>query len=164
MTETDRQKRNADRLGELFPSFGARVQGVIEDLEGVGLRPRIQDGYRSPQDQLAAFNAGRSKLKFGFHNITAPDGTPEALAVDLLDDDNPLHPPTSYLLRLAYAARKRGLATGILWGLPKNLQDGVVAAIKGGKFDAKVKVGWDPTHVEPTGITVKDAQAGKRPL
>ena len=163
MTEAARQKRNADRLKELFPAFGKRVMLVIADLEKVQLRPRIQDAYRSPADQLVAFNSGNSKLKFGFHNVTRADGTPESLAVDLLDDSSPLKPSTSYLLQLASAARKRGLETGILWGLPANLQQGVNGAIQAGDFQAIVKVGWDPTHLQPIGITVAQAKSGQRP-
>ena len=87
MTEPARRARNESRLQELFPTFRARIRRVIKRLEDNGLRPRIQDAHRSPEDQLAAFNAGHSKLKFGFHNVTAGDGTPEALAVDMLDDD-----------------------------------------------------------------------------
>ncbi len=163
MTEAARQNRNTQRLEELFPAFRKRIKLVIADLENVQLRPRIQDAYRSPADQLAAFESGHSKLKFGFHNVTGADGTPESLAVDLLDDNNPLKPPTSYLLQLASAARNRGLETGILWGLPANLQQGVNAAIEAGDFQATVKVGWDPTHVQPVGITVAQAKLGQRP-
>ncbi|MDZ4800932.1 MAG: hypothetical protein SGI92_22465 [Bryobacteraceae bacterium] len=163
MTEEARLKRNADRLKELFPAFAKRLKLVMSDLEKAQLRPRIQDGYRSPADQLVAFNSGHSKLKFGFHNVTASDGTPESLAVDLLDDNKPLSPSTSYLLQLARAARRQGLETGILWGLPAILQQGVNDAIDAQDFQAAVKVGWDPTHIQPTGITVAQAKSGQRP-
>ena len=104
MNETDRQARNADRLAEVFPTFAVRVQAIIVDLEGQGLRPRIQDAWRSPADQLKAYLSGHSKLKYGFHNITGPNGEPQGLAVDLLDDDHPAHEGSEYLLRLAAAA------------------------------------------------------------
>jgi hypothetical protein len=163
MTEEARVKRNNEKLQELFPTFAARMTQVLADLESAGIRPRIQDAYRSPADQLKAFNSGHSKLKFGFHNVTGADGKPESLAVDLLDDDHPLTPPTAYLLRLAAVAQKHALETGILWGLPAPLQKGVKAAIAAGNFAVKVKVGWDPTHFQPTGITVQEAKDGKRP-
>ncbi len=54
MKEADRQKRNNDRLGELYPAFRARVQKVIVDLESSGIRPRIQDAWRSQADQWIA--------------------------------------------------------------------------------------------------------------
>lgn len=163
MKEDARKKRNKDRLEELFPTFRARLEKVIKDLEGEGLRPRIQDAWRSPADQLAAFNAGHSKLKFGFHNVTGSKGEKEALAVDLLDDDDPLNPGKPYLLKLAAAAEQHALTTGVRWGVPKKLIAGIDNAIAAKDWKADVKIGWDPTHVEPTGITVSEAKAGIRP-
>lgn len=164
MTEIQRKKRNAERLLELFPTYRSRLVKVIEEMEAMGMRPRIQDGYRTPADQLAAFNSGHSKLKFGFHNVTGPNGEKESLAVDMIDDNNPLASPTSYLLRLAFASEKNGLETGIRWGLPVSLRQAIDAAIAAKNFDAPVKTGWDPTHVQPTGISVAEAKAGKRPV
>ena len=115
-----------------------------------------------PEDQLTAYLNGNSKVKFGFHNVTGVDGRREALAVELLDDDAPLAPGAPYVLRLAAAAAE-GLATGALWGLPAKLKSGTEAAIAAGDFDAPVKIGWDPCHVEPTGITIAQAKVGKRP-
>lgn len=163
MIEANRIKRNSDKLTELYPTFAARIAKVIADLETDGIRPRIQDAYRSPADQLTAFNTGHSKLKYGFHNVTGAGGAPESLAVDLLDDDHPATPPTSYLLRVAASAQKQGLISGILWGLPAGLQAGVATAVAAKNFSAPVKVGWDPTHIEPTGLTPQDAKSGKRP-
>lgn len=163
MNEVQRKGRNEERLTELFPTFRTRVSAVIAELEAQGLRPRIQDAWRSPQNQLIAFNSGHSELQFGFHNVTGPHGEKQALAVDLLDDDAPLAPSTRYLLMVARAARNHGLQTGILWGLPDKLRDAVDAAIDASDFNAPVKVGWDPTHIEPTGITVADAENGIRP-
>ena len=163
MNEAARKARNDQRLKELFPTFRARLERVIAELEGNGLRPRIQDGWRSPADQLKAFNNGNSKLRFGFHNVTSSSGSAESLAVDMLDDDSPLASRKPYLLQLAAAAEKAGLATGIRWGVPKSLRGAIDAAIAAKDWDANVKIGWDPTHVEPTGITVAEAKSGKRP-
>ena len=142
MDENARRTRNAQKLTELYPIFRVRVSAVIQSLEGQGIRPRIQEAWRSPQAQLDAFSSGHSKLKFGFHNICGAGGTPESLAVDLLDDDNPLNPATSYLLQVAAA---------------------IDAALTAKNWTAPVKVGWDPTHIEPMGLTVTEAKAGKRP-
>lgn len=164
MTELLRKQRNADRLLELFPTFRVRIAQVITGLEAMGVRPRIQDGYRSPADQLKAFNTGHSKLKFGFHNVTGANGEKESLAVDMLDDDNPLNMPTSYLLKLTAASEKNGLICGIRWGLPTKLRQAIDAAIALQDWNAPVKVGWDPSHIQPTGITVSEAKNGKRPV
>src|SRR5258708_29977981 len=135
MNEQKRKERNTQRLTELWPAFAKKIKAVIADLEAAGLRPRIQDAYRSPADQLKAFNSGNSKLKFGFHNVTGAGGKPESLAVDLLDDDHPLASPTPYLLRLAATAQKFGLETGVLWGLPSAMQQAVKQAIASGAFN-----------------------------
>lgn len=163
MNEPKRLERNQERLTELYPTFSKRVASVIAELEKRGYRPRIQDAWRSIEDQRKAYESGHSKLKFGFHNITADDGTPEALAVDLLDDDFPLASRKAYLLNLVQVSEKNGLTTGIRWGLTAKLSAGVDAAIAAEDWTANVKIGWDPTHVEPTGITVKDAKNGRRP-
>lgn len=164
MKEPDRIARNKARLAECHPVFAAKVERVIADMLKRGYRCRIQDGYRSPAAQLEAARTGHSKLRWGFHCATSPTGRPEAMAVDLLDDDAPLAPSTPYLLTLAHVAQTAGnLRTGILWGLPNSLMLATAAAVLSGNFKAPVRVGWDPTHLEWFGISVADAKAGKRP-
>jgi hypothetical protein len=163
MNEAKRKERNAQRVTELWPAFATRIKAVIIDLESKGLRPRIQDAYRSPADQLIAFESGHSKLKYGFHNVTGAGGKKESLAVDMLDDDHPAQEGPEYLLHLAAAAETQGLVTGIRWGLPPNLSNAVDAALADKNWQAPVKVGWDPSHVQPTNITPEQAKGGKRP-
>jgi hypothetical protein len=164
MEESARKARNTQRMSTLYPAFAARLVKVIQQLEADGLRPRIQDAWRSPAEQLAAFNAGHSKLKYGFHNVTDKNGAPEALAVDLLDDNAPLNPAKTYMLKLAAAAEAAGLTTGVRWGLPAMFKAAIDEAIAAQNWKAEVKIGWDPLHVEPTGITVQEAKQGKRPI
>ena len=163
MLEADRRMRNEIRLLELYPAFRVRIEKVIVSLEAKGIRPRIQDAWRSPAKQEKAFKSGHSQLLFGFHNVTASDGAPQALAVDLVDDDSPLSPSKNYLLQLAAAVEAAGLITGIRWGLPEELIGAIDAAIAAQDWDANVKAGWDPAHVQPTGISVAQAKAGMRP-
>ena len=163
MIEQKRKERNTQWLTELWPAFAKKIKAVIADLEAQGLRPRIQEAYRSPADQLKAFNSGHSKLKFGFHNVTGAGGKKESLAVDMLDDNHAAHEGTEYLLHLAAAAEAQGLETGIRWKVAKRLIKGIDAAIAAKDWKAKVKVGWDPCHIQPTGITTKQAKEGKRP-
>src|SRR4051812_48603336 len=111
MNEQQRKERNTQRVTELWPSFGQKIEAVIAAMEAAGLRPRIQDAWRSPEDQLKAFNTGHSKLKFGFHNVTGAGGHKEALAVDMLDDDHPLNSAPGYLLQLAAIAESQGVVT-----------------------------------------------------
>ena len=163
MNEHDRLARNATRMLDLHPAMRTRVAAIIHDLEQEGYRPRIQAAYRSPADQLAAYRSGHSKLRWGFHNATAADGTPEALAVDLLDDDRPLEPTRAYMLALARLAAVQRCQTGIAWGLPKSLRLGLQRAID--THDTSwSKYGWDSLHLEPSDVTVAAARAGARPL
>jgi hypothetical protein len=163
MEETKRKERNQQRLAECFPTFATRMAAVIQDMEVQGFRPRIQDAHRTIEKQLEAFINGFSKVKFGFHNVTGANGKPEALAVDLLDDDKPLEPTREYLIRLAATAEAQGLQTGIFFGLPQTLRKGLNQAIKDLNFSSAVKIGFDPTHVEVVGISIAEAKAGKRP-
>jgi hypothetical protein len=164
MNEAARKERNKQRLGECFPAYAQRLEAVIHDLEAEGFRPRIQDAHRSIEDQLLAFQRGTSKVKFGFHNVTGANGRPEALAVDLIDDDHPLNSARKYLIRLAGIAQAHGLQTGIFFGLPPALRKGLRKAIEDLNFGANVKIGFDPTHVEVAGISIAEAKAGKRPV
>ena len=164
MKEPARVERNKQRLGECFPVFAKRVANVIKDMETLGFRPRIQDAHRTIEDQLKAFNNGFSDVKFGFHNVTGATGKPESLAVDVLDDDHPLAPPRKYVITLASVAQKRQLHSGIFFRLKtaaerKALQD----AIDSLDSDLKIRIGFDPTHLEPTGLTIAQAKAGVRP-
>jgi hypothetical protein len=163
MIEAARKARNQQRLAELYPTFRERLKRVINDLEAAGFRPRIQDAWRSEADQLKAYNTGHSKLKYGFHNVTGPKLEKEALAVDLLDDNSPLKPSSRYVLHVAAAAEKHALVTGARWGLPKKLADAIDAAIASQNWEAPVKIGWDPVHVESRGVTVSEAKQGQRP-
>jgi LysM domain-containing protein len=163
MEERARQQRNKARLVECFPAFSTRLKRVLKALEAQGFRPRIQDAWRSRAAQLAAFNAGTSKLKFGYHNVTGAGEKKEALAADVLDDNRPLAPTTRYKLALAQAARAQGLETGILFDLPPALAAGVEAALAAGNLGAELKTGWDPTHVQVTSPSVAGARAGTRP-
>ena len=163
MTDEARRARNAGRLLECYPTFRARVAKVIAAMEAAGFRPRIQDAWRSPEEQLEAYKTGHSKLRWGFHNATGPKGEKEALAVDLIDDDHPLNSAKAYLLRLAACARDAKLETGILWGLPPRLQQAVVAAIVAGQWGLDLKLGWDPSHLQPIDLTSIEARRGERP-
>lgn len=163
MLEKDRQSRNQQMLAEMYPAFRTRVEAVVKELESYGYRPRIQESWRSPSDQMAAFRSGHSQLMYGFHNVTAANGTKEALAADIIDDDNPLSLKLPYVIHLIAAAENNDVTTGIYW----NLTDASVAAIHTAvatkDWNAKLRIGWDPLHVEATGITTKEAQLGKRP-
>jgi len=87
----------------------------------------------------------------------------ESLSLDMLDDKQPAQEGSESLLHLAAAAEAQGLVTGIRWGVPANLRKAIDTAIANKNWKAPVKVGWDPCHIEPTGITPEQAKIGKRP-
>lgn len=168
MNEQQRNKWNEDKLVELYPSFRDKMREILIELESCGIRPRIHEAWRSEEDQLKAFNSKHSKLKYGFHNVTAPNGTKEALAVDMVDDDivnnkKTDHTYVEFLLRLFAAARMRGLTTGIEWGLEEFAIEAIHNAIATGNWKTPVRHGWDEAHVQPVDITPKEARDGKRP-
>lgn len=165
MDEQSRKQRNDSRLQELYPTFRQRIEAVILELESNGFRPRIQEAWRSIADQKKKVTNGHSKVEFGFHNVTAPDGTKEALAVDLIDDDAPLKPSKNYILHLAAAAEAQGLETGIRWGTFSEDEIAAIdSAIATQDWNADIKIGWDPMHVQPTDVTIDQAKDGARPV
>lgn len=162
MTEQQRYDRNKAMLAQCDPMFGKAVSLVIWEAQALGFYPRIQCAWRSVADQMTAFQAGMSHVQFGFHNITGVGGLPEALAVDVLDDDHPLSPSRAYVVALARIGRKHGLQTGIDWDLPMNVRVALNAAIDHGE-SWPGKIGFDPTHLETTAVTLDQARAGQRP-
>ncbi len=137
---------------------------MVRELESAGLRPRITEAWRSAAEQEAAYKSGKSQVLYGFHNVTMADGDKVALAVDIVDDDNPQTTGTAFMLRLAAAAERNQLITRIRWGLTDDKIRTLDAAIAAGNWNAPVHVGWDSLHVEITGLTTAEARAGKRPL
>lgn len=165
MKEADRLARNTQRLGECWGPFAKRVRKVLDRLEGRGFRPRIQDGWRSQADQDRAFRDGFSKVRRSFHSVTGVGGLPEALAVDILDDDYPLNPRRSYLVALWQEAQAEDLETGLFWGLAKAQTDKLRQAISIQDWQTlnRLAIGWDPTHVECRGVSIPEAYKGIRP-
>jgi hypothetical protein len=163
MTEEQREARNAEKLTECQLTFRRKVKAILEDLESHGLRPRIQEAWRSPARQKQLLAEGFTKVRWGMHNATDSDGKPESLAVDILDDDRPNNESTQFLLLLASSAKAHGCITGIAWGLSQKSRKRVEEAIAEREFDAPIPVGWDPCHVQIGGISVREARAGKRP-
>ena len=163
MNEPDRILYNKNKLQEMYPYFRVRVEAVVKEMEQTGYRPRIQTAWRSPADQLDAYKNGTSQVQYGFHNVTSTTGVKESLAADIWDDDRLEKVKVDYMLHLAAAAEANGLTTGIRWDLADEDSVLIDIAIQNKNWDAKVRVGWDPLHVEPTGITIQEARNGRRP-
>jgi hypothetical protein len=159
LCEVRRIALNADGLMDCDVAFAAKAKSVIHDLEAQGFRPWIRGSWRSVEAQEQAFNSSRSELRLGFHNITGPRGERRGFAMDVIEDQDSKNTSAKYAISLALAARKYGLATGILWGLNSQERAAVGMAIETQRFDKSIKLGWDPCHLEPQGLTLTDALA-----
>jgi len=163
MNEAERKLYNQNKLQDLYPLFRTKIEAVIREMEQAGYRPRVQTAWRSPADQLDAYRRGSTKVQYGFHNVTGAIGAKEALAADIWDDDRLEKVKVDFMLRLAAAAEANGLITGIRWDLADEDSVLIDIALQNRNWDAKVRVGWDPLHVEITGITIPEARDGRRP-
>ncbi len=67
------------------------------------------------------------------------------------------------MLRLAAAAQRNGLATGIRWGLIDTYSKAIDDAIAAQSWTVPIHVGWDPLHVEITGLTIPEGQTWQAP-
>ena len=164
MNDALRHERNKQRLGELHPWMRERVALLLVELESDGWKPRIQDAWRSPEDQKKAFDSGHSKLLYGYHNVTGPHGEMESFACDILrEDDTVLIAEKEYCIALAYYAHNLGLSTGIAWGFNEAMRKATMDAVYAKDTKANVKISWDPTHVEPAYFWLEKLKIGWRP-
>lgn len=75
----------AERFASLEMTFQPQIAAILAELRTAGYNPIIASAWRSIPTQLQLFAAGKSKVKFSFHNNTEPDGTAAALAADIVD-------------------------------------------------------------------------------
>jgi hypothetical protein len=172
MNDIARLARNDAMLAQCWPGFATQLRPVLLQLGTEKWRPRVQQAWRSPAEQLLDVAKGVSTVSYGFHNVTGASGGPESLAIDLVDDDSPLSARWRFICRVNELVARAGLMTGILWtprgGTPLTQVEiaRIGNAIATGDW-AKVKrsrIGFDSLHVQPVGLKPREAQAGKRPL
>jgi hypothetical protein len=135
------------KLLDLYPDFRRRVLWVLRDLQGKGWEPVVASAWRSEEEQLNLFRMKRSKLKYGFHNVTSKQGRPESLAADIVDRrwywNMPILKIMKYRKDIMSSCKAHGLLSGGAW-----LSFGVYG---------------DFAHVEAVGVSVGEAKIGKRP-
>lgn len=164
MLALQRKTLNAARLLKLNPAMRRKVAAIIADLEAHGYQPLIDaQVWRSPAQQAKLKAQGRSKVSYSFHNCTTRAGLPDSLAADITDARYGWESPKAFWLTLAAAAQAHGCTTGIYWGLSVDKRIKIRKAIARRDFNALVELGWDTAHVEPSGLTLDEAKAGKRP-
>jgi hypothetical protein len=125
------------KLDELHPILRRKVKAVLADLEGHGLHPVIAVAWRSPADQVKAFKAGHSQVRWGFHCATYPDGRPCALACDVVDAKKGWGAPAKFWKLLASSRDAHGLHETADWD-PAHIQ------LLPNSMRLKVKGGWLP--------------------
>ena len=116
MTPEQRHHNNLKKLGEVYKPFQPKVEKILGDLQSLGWHAIIAQAWRSIDDQLAAFRAGNSKVKFSYHNVKI-NGKKAAMAVDIVDDrynwDIPQNHP--FWEALGKVAKKYGCYWGGDW-------------------------------------------------
>jgi hypothetical protein len=105
------------KLRSMAPSFRAKVEQVVAALKQRGLQPKIFYGWRSVAVQQKLFAAGKSTVKFSFHNGQTPGGVPYAWAADIVDARWGWKEPDCmvFFKALGEEARKVGLVWGGDW-------------------------------------------------
>lgn len=152
--------RAAVILASAHPIIARRFLAVQASMLALGWRVSPIGAWRSTARQLEHKLAGRSRVTWGLHNATAPDGSPESLAIDYSIE--PLEPlicssaaefrRTRALVYLAAAsvARRHWLRSGAEWSLRGEWAD--------------YSVGWDPAHLEAADCpSYSAARQGWRP-
>ena len=102
------------KLASLEPAFRAKIEKVIAKLKADSFQPTIVFGWRSVAVQKKLKAEGKSKVSFSFHNAQKPDGTPNALAVDICDTRWAWNEPDCHKFFKALGAA--GKTEGLVWG------------------------------------------------
>ena len=164
--EARRISQNNSNLAKMSPTMRTKIRAVLSDEEKAGYKPIIDNAvWRSKAEQLALYRKGYSKVTFSFHNASTAQGKADSLAADIVDQRWGWTgmTPKSYWLVQARSARVHGLYSGTHFGLSSANKKKLDAALDARNFGFVGPIGWDPAHVEPTGITLGQARKGIRP-
>lgn len=154
MIEILRQKRNRDQLALMHPQARASTVRVLLEIERRGYRPRLQETFRTPMQQLEKWSAGLSRIRTAGPHTCTVDGKPASLATHVLDDTDPITAGAAWWAMLAIVARQNGLQTGLCFGLEDSVhRQKIEAAIQGGLAGVLTILvtherGADPLHLE----------------
>lgn len=105
-------------LDDANPILVERFDLLNEDFvrEHPGQTLLVTCTYRSPAEQLDAYNSGHSQLKFGNHNVIGVNGKPAARALDVMVVvDGHGSWDTKYYVPLVELAKRHGLVSGGSW-------------------------------------------------
>lgn len=128
-------------LAGLRPEFREKVRRILRDMEKyLGYRCYVASGLRTEAEQRRLVAQGRSKTNRSRHL--------KGLAADIVPVELGWNAPPSFWLRLGYLAEREGLGWGGFYGLPRGLRAALRKAYGAKDWEARVKIGWDPAHVE----------------
>lgn len=158
----------------LYGPFRLRVERVLHGLVGRGLDPRVRATFRDEERQKYYVRSGWSRVDWSFHMARNDDGSPGALAADIVPagwirpvsgkeslfpdvwEEGPWQSEEYGRIKLAYfaavlleLAEKWELTTGARWSKTGTLGD--------------LGFGWDFTHMQPANLRMSDARRGVRP-
>jgi len=131
----------SDSLEALAPAFRVRVARMVVALAAMGYR--LGEHYvpgstwRSKERQRFIVDKGWSRTMRSKHAVTAADGTPAAMAVDMFPLMAKEAEKAAFYTALMASAEREGLVSGGSWGRTNATW-------------AKYGLGWDPGHVEAT--------------
>jgi peptidoglycan L-alanyl-D-glutamate endopeptidase CwlK len=106
------------KLQSLNPLLKTKVTAVLLALKKRGYQPKIFYGWRSVATQLKLYAQGNSKVKFSFHNVQQPNGTPNSYAADIIDKRygwSPKAKSSGFWKALGEEAKKQKLYWGGDW-------------------------------------------------
>jgi hypothetical protein len=163
VTEQQRKAANAERLKLIDPSIRPKVAAVIRDLERQSLKPLIDKHvFRTPAEQAELVRQGFSQVRWGFHNAQRPNGKPGSLAADIVDARLFWDVKKKFWLQVGASALKHGLEWGGMFDVPRNLRPTLRQRLLAGDLDPRLKIGWDPAHVQTARVSIAEAKQGKR--
>jgi peptidoglycan L-alanyl-D-glutamate endopeptidase CwlK len=127
------------KLASLNAALRRKVENILKALTAGGFQPKIFYGWRSVQVQLELYKAGKSTVKFSFHNAQTPNGIPNSYAADIVDrrwgwDD--AAEKNGFWKALGNAAKAERLVWGGTWksfrdvAHVQNKQNSELAAVK----------------------------------
>jgi hypothetical protein len=141
----------------LEPGFRAKINTILKNMEARGLPFVIRATFRDSTRQNYYKSQGWSSVSKSYHmNVDMEKGRPAALAADLVPRDISVEPPNQQaadaFLALSEEAQRVGLTTGATWF--------------GGNLGRttpwrKWSVGWDPAHVEDSGIGLSNVNTSE---
>jgi hypothetical protein len=99
----------------MHPDLRTKVEAVMYSLRRLGYKPTITNAWRSVCEQARLVQQKRSKVLFSFHNVQHPDGTPNAYAADIVDENYQYDLARKETLLFFDALGKEAKKVGLYW-------------------------------------------------